>query len=246
MFRVGILSLMLVLVPAVGQAQQWTWPERGENLLVLPEDFPPERMRAVMIGFTRALGVRCSYCHVGEEGQPLTTYDFVSDDNPKKDIARTMYRMLGVINDSLQTIDPSGPSRVNMWCHTCHRGLARPATLAEEMRDVRNEEGVEAAVALYRDLRERFHGRGSYDFGENVLNEFGYEILEEAPPDAIAIFQLNAEQFPESANAWDSLAEGYMRAGDRERAIEYYEKSLELDPENENAKEKLEELRRGG
>jgi tetratricopeptide (TPR) repeat protein len=246
MFRVGIVSLMLLFVPAVGQAQQWTWPEHGENLQVLPEDFPPERLRAVMIGFTRALGVRCSYCHVGEEGEPLTTYDFVSDDNPKKDIARTMYRMLGVINDSLQTIDPSGPRRVNMWCHTCHRGLPRPATLAEELRDVRDEEGVEAAVGLYRDLRDRFHGRGSYDFGEGTLNELGYELLEEAPPDAIAVFQLNAEQFPESANAWDSLAEGYMRAGDRERAIEYYEKSLELDPDNENAKEKLEELRRGG
>jgi len=246
MLRMGIVSLMLLLVPAVGRAQEWTWPERGENLQVLPQDFPSERLSAVMRGFTRALGVRCSYCHVGEEGQPLNTYDFVSDDNPKKDIARTMYRMLGVVNDSLQTIDPSGPRRVNMWCHTCHRGLPRPATLAEELRDVRDEEGVEAAVALYRDLRNRFYGRGSYDFGENTLNELGYELLEEAPPDAIAVFQLNAEQFPESANAWDSLAEGTMRSGDRERAIEYYEKSLELDPDNENAKEKLKELRRGG
>jgi len=51
-----------------------------------------------------------SYCHVGEEEQPLSTYDFASDDNPKKDIARTMYNMLGAINDTLASIDPSAPS----------------------------------------------------------------------------------------------------------------------------------------
>ncbi|HEU4463633.1 MAG TPA: tetratricopeptide repeat protein, partial [Gemmatimonadota bacterium] len=63
--------------------------------------------------------------------------------------------------------------------------------------------------------------------------------------DAVAIFQLNAEQYPESANAWDSLGEGYLAAGDETQAIESYEKSLELDPENENARQKLTEIRGG-
>ncbi|HUG38147.1 MAG TPA: tetratricopeptide repeat protein, partial [Candidatus Limnocylindrales bacterium] len=102
---------------------------------------------------------------------------------------------------------------------------------------------VDATLALYRDLRERFHGRGAYDFGERSLNDFGYSLIEESPDDAVAVFHLNAEQFPESANVWDSLAEAYMAAGDRERAIEHYEKALELDPENENAREKLRDLR---
>ena len=43
-----------------------------------------ERLRPVMMGFTRALGVRCNHCHVGEDGQPLSTFDFVSDENPNK------------------------------------------------------------------------------------------------------------------------------------------------------------------
>ncbi len=46
-------------------------------------------------------------------------------------------------------------------------------------------------------------------------------------------------RFPASANARDSLGEAYMNAGDRARAIENYEKSLNLNPKNTNAVEKL-------
>jgi tetratricopeptide (TPR) repeat protein len=244
--QLALLGALALLTASAAGAQQWSWPERGENLQVLPEDFPPERLSAVMRGFTRALGVRCSYCHVGEEGQPLTTYDFASDSNPKKDIARTMYRMLGVINDTLGTIQPSGPRPVNMWCHTCHRGRPRPTTLDEELAEIHAAEGIEATIAAYQELREQFHGRGAFDFGEASLNMFGYALLgEEQAADAIAIFRLNAEQFPESANAWDSLGEAYLAAGETEQAIESYEKSLALDPENRNAAEKLRQIRGG-
>ena len=148
--------------------------------------------------------------------------------------------------DSLATIEPSGPKAVNMWCHTCHRGRPRPTTLEEELAEIHETEGIEATVAAYRELRERFYGRGAFDFGENVLNMIGYALLQEGnPPDAVAIFQLNAEQYPQSANVWDSLGEGYMAAGDTARAIEAYRKSLELDPENENAREKLTEMGAG-
>jgi tetratricopeptide (TPR) repeat protein len=242
--RVVLLGVLWILIPAALRAQQWSWPERAENLQVLPADFPPERLRAVMIGFTRSLGVRCTYCHVGEEGQPLTTYDFVSDSIPQKNIARTMYRMLGVINDTLAGIDASGPKPVNMWCHTCHRGRPRPTTLDEELAEIHAAEGIDETVAAYRELRERFYGRGAFDFGENSLNMFGYALLEEGKAaDAVAIFRLNTEHFPESANVWDSLGEGHLAAGERDAAIEAYEKSLELDPENENAREKLAEIR---
>ncbi|CAN5898889.1 hypothetical protein BH20GEM1_BH20GEM1_16710 [soil metagenome] len=244
--RLAWLAILALLIPSASGAQQWTWPERSENLQVLPEDFPPERLSAVMRGFTRALGVRCSYCHVGEEGQPLSTYDFASDDNPKKDIARTMYSMLGVINDTLATIDPSRPAPVNMWCHTCHRGRPRPTTLDEELAEVHDAEGIDATIAAYRELREQFYGRGAFDFGEATLNSLGYALLnEEKPADAVSIFRLNVEQYPESANAWDSLGEGYLAVGERERAIESYEKSLGIDPENTNAREKLAQIRGG-
>jgi len=225
---------------------RWQWPEKAENLQELPEDFPPERLSAVMRGFTRALGVRCSHCHVGEEGAPLSSYDFPSDDNPNKGRAREMLRMLASINEHLQKIEPSGAERVNMWCHTCHRGRPRPMTLGDAMTEAYKEGGIAAAVQEYRDLRERFADRGAYDFGENSLNRIGYALLGEGDTEgAISIFRLNLEQFPDSANAHDSLAEGYLKAGRKELAEIFYRKSLELDPDNRNALDKLREMASG-
>ena len=61
--------------------------------------------------------------------------------------------------------------------------------------------------------------------------------------DAIEIFKLNAEAYPESSNVYDSLGEAYMMNGNTDMAIANYEKSLELNPDNTNAVEKLKELK---
>jgi tetratricopeptide (TPR) repeat protein len=243
-FRFGIASALLAAARiAPSAAQDFHWPERGKNLQVLPKDFPPDRLHAVMSGFTRSLGVRCVHCHVGKEGQPLATFDFASDANPNKDRAREMYRMLGDINGHLKKIQPSADKRVNMWCQTCHRGRPRPTTLAEELDSAREKGGAVAAVARYRDLKQKFDERGGLDFSENALNDYGYERLEAKDNEgAIAIFRLAAEEHPASGNAWDSLGEAYAAAGRRELSRVAYSKALELDPSNENAAKKLREL----
>ena len=153
-------------------------------------------------------------------------------------------RMLGSVNDHLKKLEPSGDQRVNMWCHTCHRGRPRPMTLAEEMGETYRADGVDAALVTYEELKEGFYGQGAYNFNEDALNSFGYEVLRNDDAEgAIKIFQLNADAFPESGNVWDSLAEAYMTAGDSASAIQFYEKSLELDPQNGNAREMLEKLK---
>lgn len=79
---------------------------------------------------------------------------------------------------------------------------------------------------------------------EGALNAVAYRVLEAGGLEgAITLFELNAQQHPESWNVWDSLAEGYARSGDRAKAIEFYEKSLQLNPQNDNAKTKISELR---
>ena len=60
--------------------------------------------------------------------------------------------------------------------------------------------------------------------------------------DAVAIFQLNAREFPDSWNAYDSLAEACLQNGEVERARANYLRSLELNPGNEGAKAALERL----
>ena len=79
---------------------------------------------------------------------------------------------------------------------------------------------------------------------EAELNDLGYHLLgEEKTSDAIAIFELNVDIYPESANAYDSLAEAYAAAGLTEQAIANYEKSLLLNPGNANASSWLAKLR---
>ena len=79
---------------------------------------------------------------------------------------------------------------------------------------------------------------------ESYYNGVGYDLLRRgsiAP--AIEFFKANVLFYPESSNAYDSLAEGYMTAGDKERAVENYEKSLALNPKNTNAAERIKKLR---
>jgi tetratricopeptide (TPR) repeat protein len=236
------LAAFAVITSANGQ-ETWSWPEKPKNLQVLPRDFSGQRLRPVMIGFTRALGVRCSYCHVGEEGKPLSTYDFASDQNPNKGRAREMYRMLGDIEEHLKKIQPSGDKRVNMWCHTCHQGRARPMTLEEDLGETYRRSGITAALARYHDLRERYYGRGGYDFGELSLGAFAQELIAGGDRDgAIAALRLDASEHPQSGSVWGSLADAYLATDNRMLAEIYYRKSLEVDPSNTNALQKLREL----
>jgi tetratricopeptide (TPR) repeat protein len=108
-----------------------------------------------------------------------------------------------------------------------------------------------AAVAGALDSFAAFEGAARLPGGrealavpvEGAINRAGYRLLREGAIDeAIEVFSLNTGAFPESANAWDSLGEALMERGDRERAIESYRRSLELDPDNDNARERLEAL----
>ncbi|NIR73201.1 c-type cytochrome [candidate division KSB1 bacterium] len=241
----GAIALTALVLALPSQAQdQWMWPDKPENLQVLPKDWPGSRLRAPMRGFTSALGVGCSHCHVGEEGKPLSTYDFASDENPNKNRAREMLRMLESINGHLEKIEPSGDKPVNMWCHTCHSGRPRPMTLREELGETYRAKGLDAALTHYAQLRENYYGKGAYNFeGESALNSFGYSVLKNNDAEgAIRVFKLNAERFPESGNVWDSLAEAYMKAGHMKMAEKYYQKSIELDPRNQNAKDMLKKI----
>ena len=80
---------------------------------------------------------------------------------------------------------------------------------------------------------------------EDLGNHFGYKFLYDKPDieKAIFYFKYNTENYPKSANAWDSLAEAYYVNGDETKALEYYEKAFILDPNNSDLKKKIEKLK---
>lgn len=101
--------------------------------------------------------------------------------------------------------------------------------------------GIEKAEKLYQNLKSaKFKG---HYLGESELNRIGYEYLgKEKYPEAIAVFKMNVDAFPNSGNVYDSLGEAYMKAGDKVKAIANYKRSLEIDPKNTNAVEMLKKL----
>ncbi len=116
--------------------------------------------------------------------------------------------------------------------------------LQEELGEQYRKKGLKPALEYYADQKKKYYSRGAYDFGEEALNDFGYELLgSNDAAGAIQVFTLNAEQFPQSGNVWDSLAEAYSKAGDLKMAQENYEKALLLEPTNEHAKEALKKLK---
>ena len=81
-------------------------------------------------------------------------------------------------------------------------------------------------------------------FDDRFLNFFGYRFLESNQIGAaIQLFALNVKLFPNNANCYDSLAETYLKKGDRKNAKKYYEKVLELEPDNKRVQEIINEMR---
>ncbi|NHF58408.1 beta-lactamase family protein [Flavobacteriaceae bacterium TP-CH-4] len=78
---------------------------------------------------------------------------------------------------------------------------------------------------------------------ERLLNSIGYMLLNlKENNKALDIFKLNTQEHPTSWNVWDSLGEGYERSFDTINATKFYQKSVELNPENTHGLEKLKML----
>ena len=127
------LTLVACLVPLLGAAalaQQPFPPKSFQNLQVMGKDATAAEVVGTMKGFTRALGVRCQFCHVGEEGLPLEQFDFVSDAKPQKSMARNMMRMLREITKQVDAARPPEPGSTapRVTCYTCHHGQQKPVT----------------------------------------------------------------------------------------------------------------------
>lgn len=82
-----------------------------------------------------------------------------------------------------------------------------------------------------------------YDLSESGINSFGYQIMSQGlKNDALKIFKLNTELYPQGYNTFDSYGECLLGLGDKENAIIAYKKSLELNPKNKNAEKVLMEI----
>jgi tetratricopeptide (TPR) repeat protein len=114
-----------------------------------------------------------------------------------------------------------------------------PATL-ESFRIELGRQGFDHAEDVHAAMQKE---SPSFKLDESAVDSWGLELLTDNHfPEAIDIFKLNAKNYPDSGNVFDSLGEAYMQSGQKQLAIDSYKKSLEKDPSNENARQKLKEL----
>lgn len=101
--------------------------------------------------------------------------------------------------------------------------------------------GAGEALREYREWRK---GRANSEVvNEAQMNRLGYNLLGmKRVGDAIEVFKLNVEDYPQSSNVYDSLGEAYMINGDKEPAVKNYQRSVELNPGNANGIEMLKKL----
>ena len=206
----SLLPLLSLLVLAAGTVAAQESHPRYQNLKVLPKDIDSQTLIATMGGFTRALGVRCDYCHaLTPERRPE---DFAKDEKPAKEKARLMMRMTHELNENwLAKLDARAQPAIEVGCFTCHHGVAQPRTLQSQLEIAYATGGLDSATARYSALRERYYGRAAYDFGEVPLVDFATAVRDSGhSADALKVLELNVQQNPASAFAKRTYAQNAM------------------------------------
>jgi len=119
----------------------------------------------------------------------------------------------------------------------------RPKSFAEIMRSAARAGEESAWKAFQSFAADPMH---RYLTGEEgTINRLGYAFLQEKDPSsAVVLFKLNTKAYPDSANAWDGLGDGYEATNDIQDARMAYARSVELNPDNEHAKREVVKLRK--
>jgi tetratricopeptide (TPR) repeat protein len=128
-----------------------------------------------------------------------------------------------------------------VWLPSVKAAYDSRKSIAQTLTATIASSGIEEAVKQYHDLKAA--GSATYKFDEGELDTLGYQLIGTKKfNEAIRIFQLNVEAYPQSSNTYDSLGEAYMDDGNKPQAIANYQKSLQLNPKNGNAVKMLQKL----
>lgn len=220
-------------------------PDSLRNTKLIPRTTPVLTVIGRMRNFSADLGVRCTHCHVGEEGMPLSTFDFASDEKRTKLVAREMMRMVDDINGRLQTLPGRASDGPRVTCATCHHGLSRPMTLAAFMTEAATTAGVDSAVRTYKALWQRYYGSDAYDFRENSLNSAAFRLARAQKfEEALAMLRLNEEKYPAGVAMYVTRGTVMLIKGDTTAAEAAFREAIRRDPANDEAKGRLREIGR--
>lgn len=230
-FATGLLALAaLSAAPAIAA------DDEPRNLKVFPPTTTKRELVETMKQWSQALGVRCDFCHEQKVPGDPQSIDYASDKVGHKEVARRMYAMVRDLNAGALP-KAAGEPDAAVDCLTCHRGLPSPTTLERVVLRAVRDQGVQAGTQKYRDLRERYYGSGSFDFGPRPLQVVAESLAAEPArlDDALAICRLNLEMNPGYADGHVAVAQLLEMKGDRAGAVAAVEAALKLEPGHRHA-----------
>lgn len=212
----------------------------------------------LLIHFPKAHSESDILIHCPEEDLLLTGDLFVPGMNPsflKTDTVPNIPAWISALERVISENKP--PSRVIPG----HGDFLKPKDLEVIIRYFRNQlsatQGKKSAFPIFKKILQESGTQAAleklqeivlskeYFLLENDLSSQGYFWLyrERKTAEAITIFKIMTEIFPDSWNAWDCLGEGYMTNDDIDQAIRCYQKSLALNPDNTNGQAMLKRLK---
>ncbi|MCL5031352.1 MAG: FKBP-type peptidyl-prolyl cis-trans isomerase [Bacteroidetes bacterium] len=135
------------------------------------------------------------------------------------------------------------PPNATLIFETELMGVEEPKlSLADTLLATIFEKGIDSAAAQYHELYKT--QKDKYDFDEDKINFLAYRLMRNNMVDyAIVILKLNNETYPDSYNIYDTLGEAYLIKGDKESAVQNFEKSLKINPQDTNAEEMIKKLK---
>lgn len=239
------VAALIAAAPTYAQAPGKWPPDSLVNLQVIGRTTSVIAVWGQMRNMAGALGVECTYCHVGNEGASLEEIDYASDSKRSKQVAREMLRLVDEANRRLTTLPERPSPTISVTCRTCHRGVPRPVPLSTIVSDAAMAADADSAIGAYQAMRARYYGRDAYDFGEASLNTAAFRVARGGRvPDALALLRLNESLFPDASALHITRGNVYLMTGDTTLAASAFRAALQKDPANEEARSRLRDIGR--
>jgi hypothetical protein len=232
--RVAAACVLAAVLLADGSAVRAE--DQLKNVKVFPSTISKRELTDTMKQWNQALGVHCDFCHEQKVPGDFQSIDFASDKIGNKAVARRMLTMIQDLNGG-PLPRAAGEEDAEVGCVTCHRGLTNPTTLDRVVLRAVREQGGEAGVKKYRELRERYYGSGSYDFGPRSLQTVAESLADDAAglDAALVIGRLNVEMNPAFADGYVVVAQILEMKQDKVGALAAVNEALKLEPDHRHA-----------
>lgn len=227
---IALISTAIAAPPATAFQSVF---DNAKNLRVL-KTLSAAELRETMRGFSFALGVRCTHCHVREtpEGSERPVMIFDRDDKENKLIARKMLTMVADINAKITGLG-RGENHIYqpVTCTTCHRGQNKPILIQTVLDAALKKGGAEEAISQYIELKERYYGGHTYDFTPFTFAEYAQTIASGGDLENGAILAAyNTKSHPNEAYGQQILGQINLAREDYIGAIAAFEAANKIRP----------------